>query len=469
MKDEKIAYLSACEMRTKIKNEELSSLEIFRVLINRIKEINPIINAYCTPTFEQAEEMAKTSDDKIKKDMEIGLLEGIPVSIKDVILTKNIRTTFGCKIYENHIPDKDEIIIQRIKKEGAVLLGKTNTPAFGFQPVTDNLIFGKTKNPWNLEKTPGGSSGGAAAQVVSGLGPLAIGSDGGGSIRLPSSLCGIFGLKPTFGRIPQYPHFGITWDTLDHYGPLVRYVEDAALLMDAIKGYYPFDKHSIHSEAESYLESLEQRPEKLKIGYSMDLGFIKALDPEIEHQVIKSSEKFKKLGWNVQPIKIKLRRAELCFNTLVTSGFAYDLNLKKYEDILDEDLVKMIRAGQTYSAKDVKRAEAQRKKIFESVTRLFQEIDILITPTTACTAFDLGLMYPPKINGRGVSPVGWMSFTFPFNLTGHPAATVPCGWSSDGLPIGMQIIGKRFNDLLVLQVSKAFQNLSPWQEKRPSL
>jgi aspartyl-tRNA(Asn)/glutamyl-tRNA(Gln) amidotransferase subunit A len=246
-------------------------------------------------------------------------------------------------------------------------------------------------------------------------------------------------------------------------------VEDAALLMDAIAGYHPFDSHSIPKKPKSYLESLEKIPEKLKIGYSMDLGFIKALDPEIENQVLQSTQKFADLGWDIKAVKIKLRRAELSFNTLVTSGFAYDLNLKKHKDLLDDDLVKMIKAGQTYSAKDIKRAEAQRKKTFESVVKLFQEIDILITPTTACTAFDLGQMFPPTINGRGVSPVGWMSFTFPFNLTGNPAANLPCGWSNEGLPIGMQIIGKRFADLLVLQVSKAFQNLSPWQEKRPSL
>lgn len=455
-------------MREKIRTQELTSQEITEIIINRIQDVNQTINAYCTPTFDLARKMAKTSDDKIKNGNALGQLEGIPISIKDVMETKGIRTTFGCKIYENHIPEEDEVVVSRIKEQGAVILGKTNTPAFGFQPVTDNLIFGQTKNPWNLEKTPGGSSGGAAAQVISGLGPLALGSDGGGSIRLPSALCGVFGFKPTFGRIPRYPPHGVTWDTLDHYGPLVRYVKDAALIMDALAGYYPSDKHSIKTETESYLDSLDQRPNGLKIGYSMDLGFVKALAPEIEQQVLKSAQKFSKYGWEVNPVKLRLRRAELCFNTLVTSGFAYDLNLKKHEDILDDHLVKMIRAGQTYSAVDVKRAEAQRQKIFEEVAKTFQKIDILITPTTACTAFDLGMMYPPKINGRGVSPVGWMSFTFPFNLTGNPAATVPCGWSKNGLPIGMQIIGNRFMDKLVLQVSKAFQALAPWQDKTPT-
>lgn len=461
--------MPAVEMAEAIKTQEISSEELTEILIDQISKINPIINAYCTPTFDLAREQAKRADNRVKSGEKLPMLNGVPVSIKDLMMTKGIRTTYGSKIYENNVPDHDEVVVKRLYDAGSVLLGKTNTPAFGFQPVTDNLIFGKTKNPWNLEKTSGGSSGGAAASVVCGMGPLALGSDGGGSIRLPSSLCGAFGLKPSFGRIPRYPMHDSTWITLDHYGPITRYVKDAALMLDAMAGPHDGDRLSIPNHCISYLEAIKDAPKSLKIGYSTDLRFIKAVDPEVEDLVIQNAKKLEDFGWEVEKAKIRVRKPELMFNTIVTAGFAYDINLNKHEDEVEEDLKKMIQAGQTYSATDLKRAEAQREQLYDVIFQYFKKYDLLITPTTACPAFDLGLMYPPKINGRGVSPVGWMSFTFPFNLTGNPAASIPCDWTSNGLPIGMQIIGPRFRDDLVLQVSNAFERIHPWQEKTPQL
>jgi len=218
-----ISFMSACEMAEKIKSQTLTSQEITEVIIKRIEKINPVVNAYCTPTFELARELAKNADDAIKKKEKLGLLHGIPTSIKDETLTKGIRTTFGCKMLENYIPKYDDVAVGRLKKAGVVILGKTNTPTLGFKPITDNLIFGETKNPWDIKKTSGGSSGGAAVAVASGLGPLATGSDGGGSIRIPSSLCGVYGLKPTFGRIPHAVMRSNGYlGTLYHKGPITR-------------------------------------------------------------------------------------------------------------------------------------------------------------------------------------------------------------------------------------------------------
>lgn len=203
MKKDDICFMSACDMIEKIKNQELPSQEITEVLIERIEKLNPIINAYCTPTFDMAREMAKKADDRVRKNEKIPPLNGIPTSIKDLMPVKGVRTTYGSKIFENNIPDEDAITVKRLKNAGCVILGKTNTPEFGFKGVTDNQIFGVTPNPWNLERTSGGSSGGAAASVASGMGPLAQGSDGGGSIRHPACFCGTYGLKPTFGRVPR--------------------------------------------------------------------------------------------------------------------------------------------------------------------------------------------------------------------------------------------------------------------------
>jgi Asp-tRNA(Asn)/Glu-tRNA(Gln) amidotransferase A subunit family amidase len=480
MKKEEVCYMSACEMVDKIKNQEITSEEITEIIIERIEKLNPLINAYCTPTFDLAREMAKNADEVIKKGEKISLLHGVPVSIKDETETKGIRTTFGCKIFENNIARNDEAVVKRLRDAGVVILGKTNTPAFGYKGETDNLIFNTTKNPWNLEKTPGGSSGGAASAVVSGLGPIGIGSDGGGSIRLPSSFCGIFGLKSTFGRVPQdVMKVGGYLGTLTHKGPLVRYVKDAALVLDIITGLDDSDRYSVPKPNYSYLERLYERPKKLKIGYSLDLGFVKALDPEIEESVLDGIQKFEEFDWSIEKIRIRLKDPESTFMTIWKSGIAYLMGpyLEKGKDKLDSDLVDMIYTGLNYSTNEIKIAEVQREMVYEEICKIFKKCDILITPTVACSAFDLGKSkINPKtmkteiiINGKNMTEVGWVPFTYPFNMSGHPAASIPCGWSSEGLPIGMQIVGKRFDELLVLQVSQAFEEIAPWQDKKPNL
>jgi len=469
MNKQDICYMSALEMREKIKTQELTSLEITEHIIERIEDINPIINAYCTPTFERAREMAQKADEMVKNNEDLGLLHGIPTSIKDLIITKDIRTTFGCVIYENNIPKQDEVVVKRLKDAGIVLLGKTNTPAFGHQAVTDNEIFGKTKNPWNRERTSGGSSGGAAAAVTSGLGPLAIGSDGGGSIRIPSSFCGLYGLKPSFGRIPHHPKLGINFITLSHYGPIVRYVEDAALMLDAMKGPYEGDRYSLPEEKTNYIDIVGEAPKDLKIGYSLDLGFVKAINSEVEESILNAVKKFEQFGWSVEKAEIELSKPHIAFSTIVTAGLAHDFEsyLDEWEDKMTPNLVRMVKAGLSYSAVGLLRARSLRKEIYQQVSKIFETYDILITPTTAVYPFELGKMFPSKIGGRRASPTAWMSFTFPFNLTWNPAATIPCGWSSENTPIGMQIIGKRFDEKNVLQVSKAFEEIAPWQDKHP--
>jgi len=469
MKKEDICFMSACDIAEKIKTQELSSQEITEIIIERIEKINPKINAYCTPTFDIARDLAKNADESIKRGEKLGLLHGIPTSIKDLMETEGVRTTFGTKIHENYIPKEDDYIVKTLKNAGIVMLGKTNTPTYGYWPLTKNKIFGETYNPWDQNRNSGGSSGGAAAAVASGLGPLALGSDGGSSIRIPSSFCGVYGIKPTFGLIPRYPWnlHGIAFFTLDHYGPIVRYVNDAALMLDVMVNYYESDRLSVPKQDVQYIKAIKEKPSKLKIGFSLDLGFIKAIEPEIEKSIIESVQKFEKLEWSVEEAKIKIRKAYRTFALIVTSGYALDINLKKYRDIIEEDLVKMIEAGQTYTAVDLKRAELQREKIYEVFQQFFKNYDILITPTAAVLPLEVGKWRFDKINDIPVSPEAWFSHCYSFNLTGHPAASIPCGWTEEGLPIGMQIIGRRFEDSTVLQVSKAFEEIAPWQDKRP--
>jgi len=472
MKNNDIYFMPAWKMAELIQNQERTSLEITQAIIERIKKINPIINAYCIPTFDSALEKAKQIDTAIRNNQKVGKLAGVPISIKDEMRIKGVRTTYGSKIYENNIAEEDEITVKRLKREDVVILGKTNMPEFGHHGYTRNLVFGETVNPWNTDKATGGSSGGAAAAVSSGLGPLALGADGGGSIRAPCSFCGLFGIKATQGRVPVHPENTTLADTLlDQYGPLARNVKDAALMLDILKGPYDFDKFSLPAQDISYFDKVDEIPRNLKIGYSLDLGFVKAIDPEVEKNLLNSVHKFEELDYNVDKLKIRLRKPEFAFNIIYTTYFAYEFTsfLKEWKDKMTPSLVRMIEAGSSFNAIDYMKALDIRSNMYERVAEHFKEYDILVTPTTAIPAFNKGEEPPMVINGKSVPPTTFTAFTFPFNLTGHPAASIPCGWSSKNTPIGMQIVGNRFEDLKVLQAAKAFEEIAPWQDKTPNL
>ncbi len=482
--------MSACDMRDAIKRQELTSEEITEVIIERIEKVNPIINAYCTPTFDLAREMAKKADKAVKSGKPLGLLNGVPTSIKDEVETKGVRSTFGCEIFENYIPDHDDVAVERLKDAGMVMLGKTNLPAFGYAPMTTNSIFGTTKNPWNLGRTPGGSSGGAAAAIAAGLGPLALGGDGGGSIRIPSSFCGTYGIKPTFGRVPHlFAKLGGTAATISQGGPIVRCVKDAALFLDVIVGEHYSDKFSVPKPNYSFLEKLNEKPKKLKIGYSFDLGNVMAIDPEVKKSVLNGIDKLYGHDLEIEESKLIdlkdskktflgvkrpiIRSPFLILGTIWATSFAHILDvtklLKKWQDKLDPTLVQMCKMGEAFSAKDIKVAELQMEMVNENIAEHFKKYDILITPTTTTPAIGIEktMLDLVEVDGKKVSTNDWVSFTYPFNMSGHPAASIPCGWHSNGLPMGMQIVGKRFDEVSVLQVSKAFEEISPWKDKKP--
>jgi aspartyl-tRNA(Asn)/glutamyl-tRNA(Gln) amidotransferase subunit A len=469
MNEEQICFMSAYEIADMIKRQELTSEEITEIVIERIQKINPIINAFCTTTFELARVMAKEADRRTKNKEVLPLLNGIPTSIKDLVPVKGVRTTFGSKIFENYIPKEDAELVKRLKKAGCVILGKTNTPEFGHKGVTDNLIFGPTRNPWHLERTSGGSSGGAAAAIVSGMGHLAQGSDGGGSIRHPSCFCGAYGLKPSFGRVPIYPREFISGEDLSVAGPIVRYVCDAALMLDAMKGPFEGDRFSLPEDNINYVNQFNEIPERLNIGYSLDLGIARVIRSEVEKAVMSSIQKLDTYNWSIEEIKIERSRISEAFSTNWLIMFAYELKpyLEKWSDKMDPVLIQWTKAGLDFDASALPKAMKMRSQFYQKIYEVFKKYDILITPTTAVPAFELGISAPSTIEGKGVPPIGWQPFTFPFNFTGHPAASIPCGWSSEGTPLGMQIIGKRFQELLVLQVSKAFEDIAPWQDKRP--
>jgi aspartyl-tRNA(Asn)/glutamyl-tRNA(Gln) amidotransferase subunit A len=397
------------------------------------------------------------------------MLHGIPVSIKDLVNTKGVRTTHGSKLYEQFIPDSDAPVVERLKLAGAIILGKTNTPEFGHKAITDNLLFGASRNPWNLDYTPGGSSGGAAAAVAAGMGPLAVGTDAGGSVRIPSSCCGIFGLKPTLGLVPYAPLFG-GLETLSHIGPMTRTVRDAALMLDAVVGVDPRDLTSLPGTGPAYLSGLDQGIQGLRVAWSPDWGYA-AVDPEVRQLAEAAAQRFTDVGCHVEAAQPEFADPAETYQVLTTASRAARVadRWSAERDRFDPSLAIQIEAGMRWSAVDFVRAANVRRTLNDAFVRFFRRYDLLLTPTMAAPPPPVKVETHAEIAGRKVTRLGWLAFTFPISLIGYPAATVPCGWTREGLPVGLQLVAPRLADALVLRAATAFEAIAPWVHQRPPL
>ncbi len=469
MDELEICYMSATEMADAIKTRKLSPVEIMGAVLHRIERLNPRVNAYCTIVAESAMRQAHQAEAIVMRGEKLGPLHGVPVSIKDLIFTAGIRTTAGSRIYENFIPQQDAIAVERLKAAGAIVIGKTNTPEFGWVAVTDNQLFGVTRNPWNLELTPGGSSGGAAASVASGMGPLAMGSDGGGSIRIPASFCGVFGFKPSFGRVPQYPDFP-GWETLGHTGPITRTVADAALAMEVIAGRDDRDPSSLPDTGLRYLPFPGTDLKGLRVAWSQDLGYA-PLDPQVLKITEAAVKTFTTLGATVEIATPEVSSPEDAFTTIVAARMAtvFQDKMAEWGERITPALARFIQRNRDKSATEYIEACFEQLKYWQGIRPFFEKYDLLLTPTVTVPPFELGIFGPGEIDGRKTSPLEWMAFTYPFNMTGQPAASVPCGWTDNGLPVGLQVAGRRFDDATVLRAAFAFEQASPWADRRPPL
>ncbi|MFC1864304.1 amidase [Chloroflexota bacterium] len=464
-----ICFMTVVEMAEAIKTRKLSPVEIMDAVLARIERLNPKLNAYCTLVAESAKRQAIEAEAMVMSGKELGLLHGVPISIKDLIFTNGIRTTGGSKIYQNFVPQQDAIVVERLKAAGAIVIGKTNTPEFGWMAVTDNQLFGATRNPWNLGFNTGGSSGGAAASVASGMGSLAIGSDGGGSIRIPSSFCGVFGFKPSFGRVPQYPGFP-GWEGLSHTGPITRTVRDAALTMEVIAGRDDRDRLSLPDTGLQYLSFLGAGLKGLRIAWSADLGYA-TVDPRVLEITKSAIKTFDTLGSSVEAASPEVGSPEGAFSTVVGMWLATVLHdkMEEWREQIDPLLVRFIERNKDRLATEYGAAHLEHVEYYDKIRSFFEQYDLLLTPTVAVPPLELGKITLREIDGVKVSPLGWMPFTYPFNITGQPAASVPCGWTDDGLPVGLQIVGRRFDDVTVLRAAAAFEQASPWIGRRPPL
>lgn len=468
MTHDDLCFASAIDLATLVREKKISPVEVIDAFLARIEKINPQLNAYVTVTADLARAAAKRAEAAVMAGATSGPLHGVPFSIKDLVFTAGVRTTGGSQVFRDFVPEQDSVVVTRLQAAGGILLGKTNTPEFGYKGTTENLVFGETRNPWALDKTPGGSSGGAGAATAAGLAPLSIGTDGGGSIRIPASFSGIYGLKPTFGRVPDLPGFG-GWQSIAHTGPMTRTVADAALMMDVLAHPDERSRYSVPAPEQSFTQALTQRPRKLRIGWTPDLGYA-AVEPQVITALKKSVAAFREMGWEVEEASPGFPDPFDMFTTTVRAEnyvVAGEL-LAEHGHLFDPWQRAFVEVSAGITALDYLRAEQARAKLCIQLAAFFDKYDLLITPTVPLPPFTISSRIK-EIAGRTIHVIGWMVFTYPFNLTGNPAASIPCGWTADGLPMGMQIIGRRFADDVVLQASAAFEEARPWGERRPQL
>jgi aspartyl-tRNA(Asn)/glutamyl-tRNA(Gln) amidotransferase subunit A len=465
MADEALCYMTATDLATAIRTKKVSPVEVIATVLARIEQLNPKLNAFCVVTADAARQAAQAAEQAVMRGDALGPLHGVPVSIKDLVVTKGVRTMRGSKLYEHDVPSEDAPVVERLKAAGAIILGKTTTPEFGFKGVTDSLVTGLSRNPWHLERTPGGSSGGAGAAVATGMGPLAVGTDGGGSIRIPSSFCGIYGLKPHVGRVPVYPA-SATGD-LSHAGPMTRTVRDAALMLNVIAGADERDRFALPTSHPDYMQAVEGEVSGLRMAWSPDLGFA-IVDPQVRQATAEAVKVFAGLGCHVEEINPAFENPEELFQHFFYVNIGAMLqSYPGYESQIDPQLLANIREVQDLSAQRYVGSILRRNAIFDKIRRLFADYDVLLCPTVAVPPFGLGIEGPTEIAGQSVNRHAWIALTPLFNLTGQPAATVPCGFTTDGLPIGLQIVGRRFDEATVLRVSAAFEAERQWVQHRP--
>ena len=449
-----LADCSAHQLLDLYRRRKASPVEATRAVLSRIDRLNPVLNAFCVVAPEDALRSAAESEARWARGEPAGDLDGVPVSIKDLILAKGWPTLRGSRTTDpKQAWQVDAPASARLREAGAVILGKTTTPEFGCKGETNSPLTGITRNPWNPDKTPGGSSGGAAVAVACGMGALAVGTDGGGSIRIPSSFTGIFGIKPSFGRVPAWPlsPFG----TVAHLGPMTRSVTDAALMLSVMSLPDARDWHALPYEPRDYRAGLEDGVRDLRIAYSSNLGYAD-VDPEVAGIVRGAIGVFAELGARVDERHPGFENAGPIFQTHWFSGAAALIRTVKDTKPVDPGLLEVAAQGEKITAAELMDAQMKRGALGTHMNLFHRDYDLLVTPALAVAAFDVGQETPVK--GRWTE---WTPFTYPFNLTGQPAAAIPCGFTKAGLPVGLQIVGPRFADALVLRAARAFETARP--------
>ena len=454
------AALSATELVRRYRRKELSPVETTRAVLDRIERFDPTVNAFCLVDPDQALQAARGSEARWQRGEPCGLVDGVPATIKDLILTRGWPTLRGSRaIPREQAWDEDAPATARLREQGAVLIGKTTTPEFGWKAVTDSALTGITRNPWDIRQTPGGSSGGAAAACALGMGALHLGTDGGGSIRIPASFTGIFGLKPSFGRVPAWPlsPFG----TVAHLCPMTRTVSDAALMLNVLALPDSRDWFALPPDGRDYRIGLEDGVRGLRIAFSPTLGYAR-VEPEIADLVAGAARRFAELGARVEQVDPGFDDPIAVFKTHWYVGAANLLRgfTAEQRARVDPGLQEIAAAGAAVPLMDYLAAVSQRGELGARMRGFHERFDLLLTPSVPLAAFEAGRECPDR--SRPKRWIDWAPFSFPFNLSHQPAASLPCGLTVAGLPVGLQIVGGMHADALVLRAARAFEAAHPW-------
>ncbi|MFI7634649.1 amidase [Nonomuraea sp. NPDC049400] len=451
-------YLSATELAHLIRTRQVSAVEVVQAHLDRIEQVNPHVNAIVTLVAEQALQAAEAADEREPA----GALHGLPVAHKDLVDTAGIRTTYGSPLFADNVPTRDEVIVQRLRAAGAITMGKTNTPEFGTGSHTVNEVFGATRNPYDLSRSAGGSSGGAAVALATGMVPLADGSDMGGSLRNPASFCNVVGLRPTPGRVP-HPSDTAAWYTLSVQGPMARTVEDVTLMFGAIAG---FDRRSPYSIKEVFAPEPEEGVAGLRVAWSPDLGGL-PVDPRTAEVTATAPTVFERLGARVEQVELDLSEAEDAFRTY--RAWNYTLSFGDLTG-LGPNTKWNVEQGRKVTGADLARAEQARSRLYQRMAAFFDTYDVLIAPVSQVPPFPVEQPYVEEVNGEKMPDyLAWMRSAYWISVLHAPAASVPAGFTSDGLPVGVQIVGRPFEDARVLRVARAFEQATGYGLRHPPL
>ena len=466
-----LCFIPASELVRLYRARKTSPLEVMEAVLARIDAVNPAVNAYVTVAHESALAEARRATQALRrKRAPLPLLHGVPVSIKDLTSTRGIRTTWGSVLFKDHVPDQDDLVVERLKAAGAIVVGKTNTPEFGAGGNTFNALFGATRNPWNTALTSGGSSGGAAVAVACGMGPIAQGTDLGGSVRVPASFCGVVGFRATPGLVPAYPRT-LAWDTLSVMGPLARTVGDAALMLSAIAG--PDDRAPISYDVDTSQFTRALKSPSIKgwrIGWTPDLHGLLPVAEEVAEVAEGAIRTLRKLGAKIEPASPDFSgMKDIVRGTRALTMTALQLDkLPGWREQLQKDLVRDIDQGLTRTAQDVAHSEVLRSALWQRVREFMASRELLVLPTVAVPPFPVEQPYPTEINGKMLDDyTEWFYLTYAITLTGLPTISVPCGFTRSGLPVGLQIVGRRRQEAAVLRAAAAFEAAAPWAAAVP--
>ncbi len=458
-----LLHLSVTDAAAAIRERRISPVALGEAVLVGIARTQGTLNAFVTVNADGARAAAREAEAAVMRGDTLGPLHGVPFTVKDLTWTRGVRTTMGSLLFERFVPEEDAVPVARLRAAGAILVGKTTTPEFGHKPFTESPVSGLSRNPWSLSHTPGGSSGGAAAAVAAGLGPLALGTDGGGSIRIPAACCGIVGLKPTLGRVPHI-HAPDLFANNSFIGPMTRTVADARLTMTVIEGPDARDPYAVAAPALSARKSL-------RVGWAPRVGNT-LLDDEVEAM---TAEAVQAIGCAIEPVELDFVAEEEAFLVMLQASLAARLGprLAAERSRLSASLVETIERGLSRSAAEVRDAAQRRSALYRKVVALFERIDVLATPTISAPAPVTGLdPFAPFAVGKGIGAAGhiratWYPYTYPFNLTGHPALTVPAGRTRAGLPVGLQLAGRWHEDHLLLDLAQRLETARPWAADWP--